>query len=163
MKMPYNTATIRELLRVAFDDQELTTLCYDHFRPVYDRFTAEMSRLSKIQLLIDHCARREEFDRLITLVQEINPKQYYKMMPLMKEISHVSGLDISSSKGQVEIIIKGDFCDFTPEVQYAAVGALAGVLDIPRDQVKVLAVRAGSIVLQIELPIEAVDPIDCLV
>lgn len=71
-----NTAAIRDLLSVAFSDEELTTLCFDHFRVVYDNFSSGMSKGQKIQLLLDHCTRHEQFDQLLPLVQERNPAQY---------------------------------------------------------------------------------------
>ena len=32
----FNTAAVRELLMAAFNDEELTTFCFDNFRAVYD-------------------------------------------------------------------------------------------------------------------------------
>lgn len=83
--MSYNTATIRQLLNAVFSDEELTTFCYDHFRPVYEKFASGMDRLSKIQLLIEYCERRDEFDRLLAQVKEINPKQYDKFVQLWED------------------------------------------------------------------------------
>lgn len=40
----YNTEVVRDLLTAAFDDERLTILCYDHFRPVYDDFSVGMSK-----------------------------------------------------------------------------------------------------------------------
>ena len=38
--MPTNTADIRQYLTSSYSDEELTTLCYDYFRDVYDNFAA---------------------------------------------------------------------------------------------------------------------------
>jgi hypothetical protein len=76
--MSYNTAAIRKLLQVAFNDQELTILCFDHFLSVYDKFAYEMGYGLKIHLLIEYCDKQEEFDKLLALVKETNPKQYDK-------------------------------------------------------------------------------------
>ena len=59
--MSYNTVAIRELLKVVFDDQELMIFCYDYFRPAYDKFASDTSRLWKIQLLIDYCEKHDVF------------------------------------------------------------------------------------------------------
>jgi hypothetical protein len=72
----WNTATIRELLMTAFNDEELTTLCFDHFRPVYQEFSTGMSMGQKTQRLLDHCERHDQFGKLLALVQERNPVQY---------------------------------------------------------------------------------------
>jgi len=76
----YNTAAIRELLTAALSDEELTTLCYDYFRPVHDRFSAGQSRSAKTQLLIEYCERHGEFPRLLTEVNRINPRQYQQFI-----------------------------------------------------------------------------------
>jgi hypothetical protein len=71
-----DTAAVRRLLNAAFSDDELTTFCYDHFRPVHETFSVGMTRTQKIQLLLDYCDRQGEMDRLLALVREANPVQY---------------------------------------------------------------------------------------
>lgn len=72
------TATVRQLLSAAFDDAELTTLCFDHFRPVYENFAAGMSKGQKIQQLLDYCERHDLLDQLLRQVEQYNPAQYKK-------------------------------------------------------------------------------------
>ncbi len=74
----WNTAVLRELLNAAFSDGELTTLCFDHFRPVYDNFASGMSKGDKIQRLLDYCIRHEQVEALLAAVQKANPAQYRK-------------------------------------------------------------------------------------
>lgn len=76
--MPYNTSAVRQLIETVFSDEELTIFCYDHFRAVYEQFSSGMSRQAKIQRLIDFCHRHDAFDRLLTLIKDINPTQYGK-------------------------------------------------------------------------------------
>jgi tetratricopeptide (TPR) repeat protein len=72
--MRYNTAAIRDLLDQALSDDELNTLVFDHFRPIYDRyFSASLTRLQKTQILIEQTTRRGEIERLLMHVREINP------------------------------------------------------------------------------------------
>jgi hypothetical protein len=71
-----NTAMVRELLNVALSDEELETFCFDHFRTVHDKFAGDMSRSRKIQLLVEHCTRHDQFDELLNQVIIINPTQY---------------------------------------------------------------------------------------
>ena len=71
-----NTAAVRELLMAAFSDEELTTFCYDNFRPVYEEFATGMSRTQKVQRLVETCDRRGELAELLALVERANPYQY---------------------------------------------------------------------------------------
>ena len=72
----WNTAIIRELLTAAFNDDELTTLCFDYFRPVYQELSTGMSTSQKIQRLLDYCERHDQIGKLLALVRERNPVQY---------------------------------------------------------------------------------------
>ena len=160
-EMPYDTAAIRKLLMAVFDDQDLTIFCFDYFRPVYDNFASEMGHLLKIQLLIDHCEKHNKFDHLLTLVKQTNPVQYHQFIPVIRKPPRTLQMGDYRAKSQVEVEFRGDFSSFTPELREvaiaAAVGALAGVLNIPRDQISVLQGRSGSITLWIEMPTEAVN------
>ncbi len=97
--MSYNTVAIRELLNSVFSDADLEVFCYDHFRPVYDKFASQTNRLLKIQLLIDHCERSGQFDELLTQLHEINPKQYNKFIHL---ISHNDPAIVPPELAQME-------------------------------------------------------------
>lgn len=72
----YDTSTIRQLLGAAFDDEELKSLCFDHFREVYEAFSAGMSKNDMIQRLIEHCDRQGRFEELLHHVERLNPYQY---------------------------------------------------------------------------------------
>jgi hypothetical protein len=74
--LPPDTEVVRQLVTDAFSDEELTTLCYDHFPPVYEAFGEGMTKTAKIQLLVEHCVRQVELDRLLALVRQRNPNQY---------------------------------------------------------------------------------------
>jgi hypothetical protein len=156
--MPYNLTVIRELLMATFSDEELMIFCHDHFRAVYDQFTVGMGRLWKIHLLIEHCYRSEGFDELLARVKAANPVQYEKFESIIKVPQEVSEPASSSGeRGQVEIVLGGDLSDITSGLQFALVGALAGILNIAPDQICVLEVSDGSLVLLMEMPTEAVD------
>lgn len=71
----YDMAVVRALLNAAFSDEELTTLCFDYFRPVCDQFSAGMARMAKIQHLLEYVEKRQQVARLIELVGELNPAQ----------------------------------------------------------------------------------------
>ncbi|MCX6029944.1 MAG: SIR2 family protein [Chloroflexi bacterium] len=72
----WNAAAIRDLLNAAFNDEELTTLCFDTFRPVYEDFATGMSKGQKVQRLLDYCIRQEQVDDLLAAVQRANPRKY---------------------------------------------------------------------------------------
>jgi hypothetical protein len=72
----WDPATLRQLLTAAFNDEGLTTLCFDHFRPVYDEFSAGMGKGQKIQRLLDYCERYAQLETLLALVKRQNPAQY---------------------------------------------------------------------------------------
>jgi hypothetical protein len=74
----FDTAAVRELLIAAFGDEELTTFCYDNFRPVYEEFATGMSRTQKVQRLVETCDRRGEMAGLLAQVKSANPYQYTK-------------------------------------------------------------------------------------
>jgi len=72
----WDTAAIRRLLTAAFDDEELTTLCFDHFRPVYEDLSSGMSKGEKVQRLLDYCVRHGQLEELLEHVRERNSVQY---------------------------------------------------------------------------------------
>lgn len=77
---PMSSAALRALLMAAFSDEELTMLCFDHFRTVYDDFTAGMSKGQKVQRLLEFCSRHQEVQTLLTLIEQANPAQYQRYL-----------------------------------------------------------------------------------
>jgi hypothetical protein len=72
----WDTGVLRELLTAAFSDEELTVLCFDHFRSVYQDFAGGMSKGVKIQRLLDYCLREHRLDQLVQIIEERRPTQY---------------------------------------------------------------------------------------
>jgi hypothetical protein len=52
--MTTNTDDIRKYLTKFYSDEELGTLCFDHFRAVYDSFSTGRAKGQKIQDLIEY-------------------------------------------------------------------------------------------------------------
>ena len=77
--MGWNTEAMRELLSAAFSDEEITTLCFDHFRAVYEDFSVGMSKSAKIQRLVEYCDRHNQMGALANQVQARNPTQYERI------------------------------------------------------------------------------------
>jgi len=76
--MPTNTADIRPYLTSAYSDEELNTLCFDFFRDVYDNFAVGMTKMAKIQLLLDYCQRRDLIPNLLAALEQNRPGQFRK-------------------------------------------------------------------------------------
>jgi hypothetical protein len=74
------TADMRHFLTNAFSDEEITTLCFDHFRAVYDNFSSGMSKGQKIQQLLEHCERRETWPVLLSVLQRDRPQQFAQFL-----------------------------------------------------------------------------------
>jgi hypothetical protein len=77
----YIWPNIRALLKNALSDDDLDEFCFDYFRSVHQSFTAGMSRVRKIQLLIEHSRSRASIDTLLAHVQEVNPAMYARHQP----------------------------------------------------------------------------------
>jgi formylglycine-generating enzyme required for sulfatase activity len=75
------TAGIRRFLTEFFSDEELSTLCFDYFRDVYDDFASGMTKGQKIQLLIERCERRGVLPNLLAAIQRARPDQYKERFP----------------------------------------------------------------------------------
>ena len=71
-----STANIRKFLTECFSDEELTTLCFDYFRDVYEEFARGMTKGEKIQLLLDRCVRREAMPNLLAALHIERTAQY---------------------------------------------------------------------------------------
>ncbi len=76
-----STANIRQCLFDFFNDEELTTLCFDYFPVVHSDFAPDMAKGRKIQLLLEYCQRREIIPNLLAAIQCVRPDQYKERFP----------------------------------------------------------------------------------
>lgn len=152
------TTVLLKMLRAAFDDEELTTLCFEHFRHVYDKFASGTGRLVKIRLLVEYCERYGEVNELLNLIKEQNPHQYYEhILGSLNVDPQPPKEEIGYDRSKVEIILLFSWSSFTLELKFAVIGALADALNIFSNYIKVLDVRAGSVILYLEMPEQAVN------
>lgn len=97
--MKYNLTAIRKLIVEAFDDEELTVFCYDHFSTVLERFGADMSKSAKALILVNHCDHREQTAALLDKIRAERPEKYKKYQAQLEDSedapSAVSAADVS--------------------------------------------------------------------
>ena len=74
--MPYNRSVVRKMLMAAFNDEDLRTFCFDHFRPVYDEFTSGQPRGERVRMLVEYAERQGKLDTLVDTVRRENEYQY---------------------------------------------------------------------------------------
>lgn len=74
--LKWDIGAIHELLNAAFSEEEVTTICFNHFHLVYDNFGSGMSKGQKIRLLLEHCNKHNEHVSLLRLIDKLNPVQY---------------------------------------------------------------------------------------
>lgn len=159
MAVAYNIASIFKLLHMALPGDALTTFCYINFPLVCEKFAPDTPRLWKIQLLLDYSKNFNQFDKLLTQLAARSPRHYEKFSTSLAVSPAEPTPDKVGTRSQVGIRFVGDWAEFSVELQLAAVGAVASSLDIPREQVEVLQVRAdrSGIELQLELPTVAAE------
>ena len=68
--------TLSRLLSEALDKEDLETLCFDTFRPVYDQFTDGMTRGARQRLLVEHVTRQRLTAVLLREVRGRNAARY---------------------------------------------------------------------------------------
>ncbi len=145
-----NPTVLFQLLNAILPGDTVVQFCQTHFQPVARKFTKSIPRLWKIQLLIDYCHQQKQTDQLLTLLANINLKQYQQFSLHLNQ-----PLPTRTARAvirPVEIIFNIDLGEFSVELQLVAMGALAGCLNIVRHQISVLKVQPGSVRLQVELP-----------
>jgi hypothetical protein len=74
--MTHNLEIIRNLLGEAFDADEVSTLAYDRFYPVYAEFTAATSKTRMIDAVITYAKKNGRIPDLLDYIQENSPYYY---------------------------------------------------------------------------------------
>ncbi len=77
--MPASLADIRRFLIDTFNDDELTTLCFDHFPEVFQEFATGMTLGRKALQLVDYCRRRERVPELLDILRRERPESFRKV------------------------------------------------------------------------------------
>ncbi len=146
--------TLRELLVKSFSFEELQDLCFDYFPDVYDKIQEEsFGKNVAVRQLINYCERRGFLKNLLALIQEHNAYQYS-----LHEASLFQPNSLPpSAEEQAQVTLKLTFPkwhidNFTEDRQTVLVQLIAEELNIPEDDIDIVDVRAGSVIIIIRLP-----------
>lgn len=79
--MNHISASYRQFLQTHFDDQELVQFCFDYFRDVHGDFTQGMRKSQKVQVLLEHCEKQNQWKNLDAALQVKRSKAYNIQFP----------------------------------------------------------------------------------
>lgn len=137
--------------------------------------------LMNIYLLIEQCHQDDELDRLVNLavqdyrkthsVRETRKFDLKRKKEKLAPTQLFSGLKAhlfgkpaeretelgDGEKSHIQLILDGDRSDMTMERLQAGMRALAGVLQVPVEEISMRGVRSGSIILDLDLPSPSVN------
>jgi len=77
----YLKPNIIKFLNAAFNATDLDTLCLCYFEDVHNQFTAEQSKITRINMLIDYVSKNNAYDDLLEPAKEQNPVMFEKFAP----------------------------------------------------------------------------------
>ncbi|MBN3949054.1 MAG: trypsin-like peptidase domain-containing protein [Nostoc sp. NMS7] len=177
---PYDLVAVRELIKVVFlNENQFSLFIAKNFPQILSK---DLPFLIQVNYLINYCHQSNEADKLLNYIERLSPRQYKKFIAQINQYSKHSSYDNKkifniceyfpclkifrirhekafapvTSQCEIELIFE-DMSQFSPEVREAAIGALAGVLNISREEIKAKEARKGSVKLIIELPSTSLD------
>lgn len=74
-------ARFRKFLQEYFNDEDLTTLCFDYFPDVYNDFAEGMSKNRKAMDLVDYCHRRNLVHEFLSVLKQERPNSFSEHFP----------------------------------------------------------------------------------
>lgn len=77
--MNASLADIRRFLVDHFNDEELTSLCFDRFHDVYQNFAVDTTVGRKALQLVDYCHRRDLLPDLLAALRTERPEPYRRV------------------------------------------------------------------------------------
>ena len=80
-KHKYKVDSIIKYLILAFNGTDLDTFCLSYFDSVYDDFTPEQSKTTRINKLMEFVRQHDQYEKLLELMKGENPIQYDKNQP----------------------------------------------------------------------------------
>lgn len=149
--------SLRELLVKSFSFEELQDLCFDYFPDVYDKIQEEsFGKNVAVRQLINYCERRGFLKHLITLIEHHNAYQY----SLYEAELFQPNIPSPSSTEQARVTLKLTFPklhidNFTDDKQTVLIQLIAEELNIPEEEIDIVDVREGSVIIEVRLPSQA--------
>lgn len=77
----YKNANLIKYFKAAFNATDLDSFCLSHFEEVYDDFTSNQEKGSRINKLLSYVRQQNEYDKLLAAMKDENPFQYEKNAP----------------------------------------------------------------------------------
>ncbi len=81
----YHTHKIRQLLTEGFDDQILRDLCFDEFKPVYQKLSSNTGKAEIVGKLIEYAGAMSQLDNLLNWAKEKNYPRYLQYQPYFED------------------------------------------------------------------------------
>ena len=184
----YDLEKVSNLLKfVVKDNDQLFNYFSDQF-PIVFR-DKDIPFLVRLHYLINYCNYQNLLNNLLTSLEEAsNRNRYYKLVDASTTIrkpnkvklhkkllsrfpkywSYLSFFNLVSrqiKKKEIslcEITFSIDYSKCSCEILHAAIHALAGVLELSKDEIRLLDVRLGSLIMKLEVPSNAIDKLIAL-
>ena len=153
-----NRKALRELLVKSFSYEELNDFCFDYFPDVYERAEGSLGKHVTARLLIDYCERQGLIKYLIALIKEYNSYQYALHEEALFTLLPQPVTAADEPKTTLKLTFPNvNLEDFTPEKQAALVQLIAEELNIPEEDITILEIRKGSVIILLRLPAAAAE------
>lgn len=157
----FSTAKLREMMTQAFSDEELITLAFDHFRSTYQKFATGTKPPLKIHFLIEDCYRQGRMDELLDILKQYRPNYQWHESVAQQKVK-AKETSVSQERTTISVLLSEINLDELTVQQREGLllgfkVTLASVLNIPVDEVKIMDMQPGSIILEISLPKRAAE------
>jgi hypothetical protein len=135
----YNRQTIRQLVEAASNADGIENLAFDLFEEVYEQFSPEMTRSTRVRKIVDHAEKSGRIPDLLEYLKEHNPLQYNNFVSRLEkpEAKNFAAIPATIEERLVSIEEK-------LETEHEAVNLLPNLFS---DQTKQLIEKIGSILL----------------
>lgn len=157
----YDTAQLRQMIIESFSDDELMAFVFDHFQSTYEKFADGLKRTVKIHFLIEDCYRQGRIDELLQHLKKYRPSRAWReTIRFHKQEKDTVTTD--NEKTTINIHISDIDLDKLSASQRDSLAlafqvALAGVLGLTESEVKIMDVKQGSVILEVNLSTHAVS------
>ncbi|MCB8980787.1 MAG: SUMF1/EgtB/PvdO family nonheme iron enzyme [Ardenticatenaceae bacterium] len=71
--MNFDTVSLRQFIQEYFSAEDLRTLLFDYFHPVFEDVTSTMPKQQQIQMLLEYCHKHDKMNDLLASLQRERP------------------------------------------------------------------------------------------